>query len=54
MAYSIHCGIDLGSKQTQIAIIDDDQQVLSMFALRTISQPSVHISSLIEVDRTRM
>ena len=29
MAFSIHCGIDLGSKQTQVAIIDDDQQVLS-------------------------
>ena len=25
MAFSIHCGIDLGSKQTQVAIIDDDQ-----------------------------
>ena len=29
MAYSIHCGIDLGSKQTQVAIIDDEQHVLS-------------------------
>ncbi len=29
MSYSYHCGIDLGSKQTQVAIIDDEQHVLS-------------------------
>jgi len=29
MPYTIHCGIDLGSKQTQVAIIDDEQRVLS-------------------------
>lgn len=29
MAFSIHCGIDLGSRQTQVAIIDEEQKVLN-------------------------
>jgi len=29
MPASFHCGIDLGSKKTQVAIIDDEQRVLS-------------------------
>lgn len=29
MSYSFHCGIDLGSRKTQVAIIDDNQRVLS-------------------------
>jgi len=27
MPTSFHCGIDLGSKKTQVAIIDDEQRV---------------------------
>ena len=28
MAYIFHCGIDLGSKRSQIAIIDNEQRVI--------------------------